>query len=148
MCSATPIICREIAASSPEHALALKLRELVLRKPLGLTWTDAEQAAEPLAHHFAAFDGLRLVGTLLLVPLDGEVLKMRQVAVYPEARNLGVGRVLVGFAEEWARERGWRKIVAHARDTAVSFYRRLGYAVEDEIFLEVTIPHRRVEKLL
>jgi GNAT superfamily N-acetyltransferase len=73
---------------------------------------------------------------------------MRQVAVQPARQGGGIGAGLVGFAEAWARERGFRKIVAHARGTAVDFYRRLNYTVEGEPFLECTIPHQLVSKTL
>ena len=36
----------------------------------------------------------------------------------------------------------------YARATALDFYRRLGYAVSGEEFIEVTIPHRLVTKAL
>ncbi|MDP9474679.1 MAG: GNAT family N-acetyltransferase [Actinomycetota bacterium] len=52
------------------------------------------------------------------------------VAVAPEAEGRGLGRVLMGAAEAWARARGYRTIAldafaANARARAV--YRRLGY---------------------
>jgi predicted GNAT family N-acyltransferase len=36
----------------------------------------------------------------------------------------------------------------HAREVAVGFYRKCGYAVQGEPFLEVTIPHFHMEKKL
>ncbi len=45
-----------------------------------------------------------------------------------------------------ARREGFRRIIAHAREPAVPFYLRLGYAVEGERFIEVTIPHFTVSK--
>ena len=82
--------------------------------------------AEPRCRHFAALDGAAVVGTLLLQPRDATTVKMRQVAVPPRRQGGGVGAGLVGFAEDWARQQGFREMIAHARETAVPFYRAAG----------------------
>ena len=139
---------REIAPGSPEHAAALRLREAVLRAPLGLSWTDPDRTDEPLCAHLAAFDGGVLVAVLLLKPLDAETMQMRQVAVAPERQGTSIGTKLVAFAEEFARARSCRRLIAHARGTALGFYRKRGYTEDGEPFLENTIPHRLVWKEL
>jgi GNAT superfamily N-acetyltransferase len=138
----------EVRVGSLEYRGAVRLREAVLRAPLGLTLSAEEMAVEPECHHFVGVAGEEVIATLLLKPLDAVTVKMRQVAVLPAWQGTGVGARLVRFAEEAARERGFRRIVAHARDTAVRFYQRLGYAVEGEPFLEQTIPHRLVSRAL
>ena len=142
------VIFREVPLGVPEYAAAIRLREEILRKPLGLVLSPEELSAEPECHHFVGLAGTEVIATLLLKPLDAQTVKMRQVAVAPALRRSGVGAGLVRFAEQFARELGFQTIVAHARETAVGFYQRLGYAVEGETFLENTIPHRRVSKAL
>lgn len=142
------IALREIALGSPEHAAALGLRDAVLRAPLGLTWTETDLADEPLCTHLAAFEGEILVGVLLLKRLEAGVMKMRQVAVAPERRGKAIGTKLLAFAEDCARERGCRRLTAHARETALGFYRSRAYVAEGGVFLEITIPHVRVSKSL
>lgn len=138
-----------IEVGSKEHREALELREQVLRRPLGIPGISREElAAEPKAVHFACFEGERVVGTLLLVDEAEGVLRMRQVAVWPEQQARGIGALLVKTAEEYGRARGAKKLVAHARAVVVPFYTRLGYRVVGEPFVEVTLEHRLVEKLL
>ncbi len=142
------ITFRRIEPGSPEHAAALRLREAVLRTPLGLSWSGTDVAEEPLGYHLAAFDGDTLVATLILKPLDVGVMKMRQVAVDPQQQARGIGTQLIAFAEENARMHGCRRLVANAREAALGFYRALGYTEEGEPFIETTIPHRLVVKWL
>jgi predicted GNAT family N-acyltransferase len=52
------------------------------------------------------------------------------------------------FAENIARDRGFKKITMHARKTAIGFYEKLGYKPIGEQFEEVTIPHFIMEKML
>ncbi len=124
------------------------LRYEVLRKPLGLFFTDEQLAAEKDNYHFGAFDGDILVGTLQLVPEAHGRMKMKQVAVDPERQGEGIGAIMVEAAEEFARDKGFIIMYCHARDTAVHFYEKLGYDRVGEMFEEVTIPHWAMEKHL
>lgn len=142
------ITIRSIDHGSPDHAAALRLREAVLRTPLGLSWSATDIADEPLGHHLAAFDGDTLVGTLILKPVGIGVMKMRQVAIDPKLQGRGIGRQLIAFAEAYAHERGCRRLIAHARETVLGFYRALDYVEEGEPFFETTLPHRLVTKQL
>jgi GNAT superfamily N-acetyltransferase len=100
-------------------------------------------------HHLCALnpDG-KLVACLIMTPVDGQEVKMRQFAVDQAYQQRGIGKGLVGFAEKWALERGFLKIALHARETAVPFYLHLDYAVEGDLFMEVTLPHRYMYKCL
>ena len=132
----------------PDNQEAMRLREDVLRTPLGLSLTPDDLAQDAACFHLGGFDGSRICAVLLLHPLDGHTVKMRQVAVRPELQRTGVGTGLIAYAEAFAQERGFTTIIAHARGTAVGFYLRLGYAAVGEEFLEQTIPHQLVTKRL
>jgi predicted GNAT family N-acyltransferase len=80
-----------------------------------------------------------------MVPTGNEV-KMRQVAVNAERQGEGKGRQIVEFAENWAREQGFQRIILHARESAVPFYLAMNYVVSGEPFEEVGIPHRFMSK--
>ncbi len=142
------ITFRDFPAGSDDYSKALALREEILRKPLGLQWTQAELSKESECFHLGGFDGTRLVAVLLLQPLDDRVVKMRQVAVSGDLQQRGVGSKLIAYAEEFAHQHGYREITAHARATALEFYLRAGYSASGDEFLELTIPHRVVTKTL
>lgn len=139
---------RWIPHLSPAYALCVALRRDVLRKPLGLEFTEAQLAEEAGSFHLAALDGERLVGTLLLTPREGGVVQMRQVAVDDRLQRGGLGTVMVAESEAEARRHGFTRMVLHARDSAVPFYARLGYAAVGEPFAEVGIPHQEMDKAL
>ena len=90
---------------TPEYQDALRLREDILRKPLGLTITEQERANDQGCFHFGGFDGAQFVAVLLLQPLDEHTVKMKQVAVSGALQGTGVGRQLIAFAEEFARQK-------------------------------------------
>ena len=140
------ITCREILFGSPEYEAAVELRAAVLRRPLGLDWEAGAFDGEEKSFHLGVFSGMKLVGCLVLKPIDDIHLKMRQVAIAPEVQGQGVGSRLIAFAEHLAHQAGFRQISAHARETVIPFYRKLGYSVSETSFLELSIPHFLISK--
>ncbi len=139
---------RIIRFGTDDYHRALELRDEVLRKPLGLKFTQEFLASEKYHYHLGIFQGERIVAVLLLEPLAESSVKMRQVAVAEACQGQGIGRRLVEFCEYFAREKNFKKIILHARKTAVSFYEKLNYTVSSDEFLEVGIPHFKMEKKL
>jgi len=139
---------RWIPFDSVERAALIELRREILRRPLGLDFTPQQLDAEADQLHLGAWDGPRAVGCLLLAAREGGVVQMRQVAVAADAQGRGIGRLLVREAEAESRRRGWTRMILHARDAAIPFYLKLGYAAEGEPYVEVGIPHRTMAKWL
>lgn len=127
------------------------MRRTVLRLPLGLDFTAEELESEWDQIHMAAFADGKAVAVLLFKPLatdSGPVLKMRQVAVAEHLQGKGIGKRLIEFSEQWARDASYNKIELHARQSAVKFYTDLGYRSEGPEFTEVGIPHLKMYKYL
>jgi len=127
---------------------AIALRRKVLREPLGLDFSEEQLKKESNDFHLVALADGKVVGCLVLTPLNHRTVQMRQVAVEPSMQGQGVGRCLVERSEAIAREQGFWEIVLHARESAVDFYLKLGYQVRGETFIEVTIPHREMFKII
>ena len=71
-----------------------------------------------------------LAGVVILIPEDGAML-LHCVAVRPDAQGLGLGRLLLTFAETKAREAGYdviRLITNQAMTENQAIYRHYGYA--------------------
>ena len=108
-------------------------RECGLLRP----WNDPEKdiarkiADSPWGLLVAEADG-RLVGALM-VGYDGHRGSINYLAVAPDLRCTGLGRVLVAHAEELLVARGCPKVNLSVRGDnteAIGFYQHLGYGVE------------------
>jgi ribosomal protein S18 acetylase RimI-like enzyme len=134
--------------NSKEYKQMVDLRRQILRKPLGLEFSDEELAKEKDDMLIAAFEDEQMLGCCLLTEVEPGNVRLRQMAVIPGLQGKGIGRILMQFAENIARDRCYKKITMHARKSAVGFYEKLGYNVTGEEFQEVTIPHFIMEKNL
>ncbi|HEX8316334.1 MAG TPA: GNAT family N-acetyltransferase [Flavisolibacter sp.] len=131
---------------SEEYKQMLKLRDEVLRKPLGLHFSPEELEQEKEHMHMAAYEDDQILGCCMLVKEGEDTVRLRQMAVVNDVQGKGIGRALMQFAENLARDRGYKRITMHARKAAVGFYERLGYRKVGEEFDEITIPHIVMEK--
>jgi GNAT superfamily N-acetyltransferase len=131
-----------------EYQQMLKLRDAVLRKPLGLTFSAAELEQEKHNLLIAAYEDKQMMGCCMLVEQDPETVRLRQMAVVKDLQGKGLGKALMTFAENLARDRGYKRITMHARKNAIGFYEKMGYRVSGGEFHELTIPHFLMEKML
>lgn len=138
---------REIAYGTPEYERELRLRDEVLRRPLGLSLGEEDLSREKDHLHFGLFErGDDLVACVVVVPISSTEARIRQMAVSPPHQRKGHGERLMGELENNLRGRGIQTLVLNARTSAVGFYEKLGYAVTGGEFLDVTIPHVRMIK--
>jgi N-acetylglutamate synthase-like GNAT family acetyltransferase len=139
---------RMIDHGTKEYLQMVHLRNEILRKPLGLALDEAELENEKEDILMGAFEDDRLLGCCLLTRMDAATIRLRQMAVPNNMQGKGVGRALMIFAENIARDLGYRKLCMHARTTATGFYQKLGYTISGPAFTEVTIQHYIMEKSL
>ena len=131
-----------------EYEQMVKLRNDILRKPLGLQFSPQELDSEKHNLLMAAYEEDQMLGCCMLVEEDPQTVRLRQMAVLNDLQGKGVGRALMQFAENLARDRGYRTITMHARKNAIGFYEKMGYRKKGEEFEEITIPHYVMEKEL
>jgi ribosomal protein S18 acetylase RimI-like enzyme len=143
------MVFKEIAFGTDEYRLECVLRNDVLRKPLGLELTAEELAREEDQLHFGLFEGDdNLVACVVAVRLSPTDARIRQMAVSPIHQRKGLGKRIMSELEADLRSRGLTNLVLHARASAVGFYERLGYTVTGDEFIDVTVAHFRMVKVL
>lgn len=139
---------KQIDHGSKEYKQLITLRYNILRQPLGLDFSKEELEKEADNIHIAAFEDDELLGCCMLTKTDDQTLQLRQMAVKNNLQRKGIGASIMSFAENIARDKGYKKIIMHARDSAIGFYEKFGYKVKGEPFTEVKIPHHVMEKKL
>ena len=89
------------------------------------------------------------VATCRFYELSRECVLFGRVVVLAEYRGKNLGRKVIGEAEQWIRELGYRKIVIDSRLEAVGFYEKLGYTrADDSVFLSWQFECTRMQKML
>lgn len=143
---------RLLEYGSCDYQEMIKLRDEILRKPLGLHFTEKylqQEIDDVLIGCFETEEGnSRIIGCCVLSPIDDELIQLRQMAVREDLQRSGIGREMLEFAEKESLKNNFITMMMHARYTAVPFYERNGYHILGEEFLEVGIPHYEMRKQL
>ncbi len=139
----------EIEFGTPAYDQSIRLRDQLLRKPLGLAFSEEDLAQEWNQYHIAGFDAQQHIQSILVFKVvDDQTLKMRQVAVSEQLQGQGIGKKMVRFSEAWAKHRQYQHIELNARKGAVAFYESMDYKKQGKAFIEVGIEHYKMVKSL
>ncbi len=138
----------DIDFGSSRYNELVELRYKILLEPLGLKFLDSFRPQEANYLHIGCIEQLddKLVGGLILAPLDNEKIRLMQVAVDTVYRGEGVGRELVKYAEKRAKDAGFSQIIMHAMLSVVGFYEKMGYHSEGDAFNEQGITFLKMVK--
>jgi N-acetylglutamate synthase-like GNAT family acetyltransferase len=120
----------------------------VLRRPLGLTFSHDELLKEKDEILIVCMDDGDMLGCCMLVKIDEVTVRLRQMAVAPNLHGKGIGASIINFAENLAKDKGYKTVTMHARDTAIGFYEKFGYNIKGNQFIEVNVHHHVMEKQL
>ena len=128
---------RELDPSEADRAVAL-WGQCQLVRPWNDPHGDLRRALDGATSTvLAVFDAGLLVGTAM-VGHDGHRGWVYYLAVSPERRGEGIGRLLMDAAEDWLREHGAPKIqlmVRGGNDAVLGFYDALGYTDQETVVL-------------
>ena len=137
---------KQIDHGTADYRKMVQLRNEILRKPLGLSLTQQDLDKEENDVLIAAYDDDEMLGCCVLSPVDGNTLRLRQMAVQGNLQGKGIGASIMSFAENIARDKGYKKLYMHARNNAIGFYEKFGYKINGNEFEEINIPHHIMEK--
>jgi N-acetylglutamate synthase-like GNAT family acetyltransferase len=131
---------------SKQYQEMVNLRMDILRRPLGMQFSEEDLAKEKNDFLLGVYDEDELVACCILTAIAPLTCQLRQMAVHQKMQRNGIGAALMIFAENVARDAGYRKMIMHARKTAIGFYEKLGYQTQGEEFTEVNLPHMELYK--
>ncbi len=137
-----------IEKTAAHYEQMLSLRREILRKPLGLDFTPSDLEADSKDILIVAIENSVVIGCCILTNLGSGVLKLRQMAIDNAFQGKGIGKKILNFCEQIARENNHQTLILHARKTALNFYLKNNYLLVGEEFIEVGIPHFKMKKSL
>lgn len=117
------------------------IRDCVFVEEQGIAEDIVYDDKDMEATHFLVSDGDTAVACGRL-QADGKVGRM---AVLPERRGEGLGRLLLDHIVGYAKDKGYLRLYLHAQSHAAGFYRAAGFEIFGDEFEEAGIPHAAME---
>lgn len=101
--------------------------------PVELEWDEFDKDST----HILAYYDNKAVGTARLLN-DGHIGRMAVLKTY---RNRNIGQNMLKYILKLAKSKSIRKIELAAQEHAVEFYKKYGFSVTSDVFLDAGIPH-------
>ncbi|MBI2721147.1 MAG: GNAT family N-acetyltransferase [Bacteroidetes bacterium] len=124
------------SATKKEFEAILQLRDEILRKPWNQpVETATDHLEEKSVNAYIADETGNVIACARLQENDNKIGQIRFMAVSNAYQGKGLGKKIVFFLEEKARELQLQSIELQARENAVKFYQSCGYTIKEKSFL-------------
>ena len=108
------------------------LRYKVLSEPMGHPKGTEKDDYEPISEHFMAVNETgEVIGAVKMYEKFTDVGHFSHLVVAPDYQQKGVGRMLMEFVEQRAREKGYKILGANCRANATVYFEKLGYHISE-----------------
>lgn len=139
---------RRIEYGTDEYEVSIDIRNEAFRKPWGLDIRDEDLSSDKDMEMYGGYLNGKMIATIFLAKDDQDTARVKSVAILKEYRKHGLGRYLMDFIEDKAREKGYTKVNLMGRVSVEGFYHKLGYKTLSDPFDYHTIPHIDMTKNL
>ena len=127
---------------------AFQVRKEVFVEQQGIPESIVFDNLEGEAMHILVTIGDRATGTARIRFLGAGQAKLERMAVLKTFRNKGIGKGIISFMIENLRSKQVEKVVLHAQQEVVEFYRKCGFQQKGSPFWEAGIKHVKMERRL
>jgi GNAT superfamily N-acetyltransferase len=130
-----------------EWANYYDLRYRILREPLNQLRGSEKNEGDLTGIHFALYKYQQLIGIARLDHMNELIYQVRFVAIDSPFQGKSYGKLIMKAVEEKVLQLNGDKIILHARENAVEFYKSLAYSmIEPSHLLFGQIQHYLMEK--
>lgn len=141
------ITMKKIEYKTEDYERTIDIRNDAFRKPQGLDIRDEDLTGDKDVDMYGGFIDGKMMSTVFLAHVDEQTAQVKAVIVTDEYKGQGLGKYLMDFIEDKAKEKGYKRIKLMGRVSVEKFYEKLGYhTTSQEPFDYYQTPHVYMEK--
>jgi predicted GNAT family N-acyltransferase len=137
----------EIVTTEEQQQDAFKVRKEVFVEEQQVPEEEEIDLYEKDSTHFVLYDQEVPIGAGRFRELDG-IGKVERICVLSGSRKGGAGKLIMDKIEQYAKQQNYSALKLNAQTQAIPFYKKLGYEVISEEFMDAGIPHHTMKKFL
>lgn len=142
------IVMKKINYGTDDYEKTIDIRNDEFRKPQGLDIRDEDLSGDKEMDMYGGYIDGELMSLVFLADVDKDTGQAKSVIVTDGYKGKGIGRFLMNFIEDKAREKGYSKMKIMGRVKVEGFYEKLGYKTTSEPFDYYQTPHIYMTKNL
>ncbi len=133
----------KIAKNIDDINICYKLREIVFIKEQNVPIDRERDEQDKIAVHFLLYDETTPIGTGRIV-IDVDTVTLGRICILKEYRSKGAGLFLMKEIIDYCKKQNFRKIILGAQEHALDFYKKLGFEVCSEKYMDANISHYKM----
>jgi len=133
-----PVVLKALWADDSDTLMQLRTRVFVEEQNVSAALEIDGKDTE--CQHVKAIVDDVVIGTGRLLP-NGFIGRMCVLAEY---RKRNIGTMMLENLVQQALDSGHQKVLLNAQSYIIPFYRKFGFRIDSEEFIEAGIPHRRM----
>lgn len=137
----------KIASRQEEVELCYKVRTKVFVEEQNVPISIEIDEKETISTHFYVIDDAKVIAVGRIYN-DNGIGVIGRIAVLKESRGIGVGLFLMQNIIDFAKQKGFLKVLLGSQEQALGFYEKLGFAVCSDMYFDADIPHFKMQKVL
>jgi predicted GNAT family N-acyltransferase len=126
------------------HVSLSMIREKVFIEEQKVTFQLEWDGLDEEAIHFLAYQDEKAIGCARALVIENH-MQLGRMAVLKEYRNQGIGSALIEKGMITAKLNQLSKILISAQCHAIDFYKKFGFEVTSEVYLDAGISHQDME---
>lgn len=130
-----------MAQSREELEQAYHIRMIVFVEEQEVPAEEELDEHDATATHFLAYEHGSAIAASRLRYTDEGYGKLERICVLKAHRGKSVGQQLIAAMEEEIKHQNYHKAKLNAQTHALNFYKKLGYHVISDEFMDAGIPH-------
>ena len=143
---AMPEFTYKFVENEQELEGAFEVRREVFAVEQGIPENLVYDSHDGGAMHLIVKMGVSVVGTARVRLQESGEAKLERMAVLSHFRRAGIGNKIISFLIEDLRKRKIGKIVLHAQQPAMDFYKGCDFVITSSPFWEAGIEHVKMER--
>jgi predicted GNAT family N-acyltransferase len=129
----------KIAQNVEDINTCYKLREIIFIQEQNVPIEEEIDDNDRIAIHFLLFNEIPVgVGRIVV---NGDVAIVGRIGIIKDYRNKGAGAFLMKEIIAYCKKQNLKKIILGAQEQALNFYKKLGFKVCSEKYIDANIPH-------
>lgn len=135
----------KIAKTIDDINICYKLRKIIFVEGQNVPIEEELDDNDNIAVHFLLLNNSDFPIGVGRVFIDEGIAIVGRFGILEEFRKKGAGLLLMQNIIEYCKKQGFNKIILGAQEHAINFYKKSGFEVISEKYMDANIPHFKMQ---
>jgi len=133
----------KLVTNKEEFEHVINIRKEVFIKGQNVPLDIEIDGLDPESEHFIAYLGNEPIGCAR-IRTNKKYARLERIAIIKKHRCKGFGTKLTNFLIDYCRKQNYVEIILHSQNYVIDFYKKFGFKIKGETFLEANIEHKEM----